>query len=88
MQNKGDYPEEKIEKGGGKERMTYKELFAVAEVLDDIYQGKEIEIDHETKIDLGSAGNYFKNVISDIDKKKARTKENIMHYRLSVEVNK
>lgn len=88
MQKKEDYPEEKIEKEGGKDQMTYKELFAVSEVLNDIYQGKEIEIDHETKIDLGAAGDYFKNVISDIDKKKARTREDVMHYRLSIEVNK
>lgn len=88
MQKKEDYPEEKIEKEGGKEQMTYKELFAVAEVLDDISQGKEIEIDHNTKIDLGEAGNYFKNVLIDIDKKKERTREDIMHYRLTIEINK
>ena len=88
MQKKEDYPEEKIEREGGKKRMTYKELFAVAEILDDIYQGKKIEIDHRTKIDLGSAGNYFKNVITDIDKKRERTREDIMHYRLTIEINR
>ena len=88
MQKTEDYPEEKIEKEGGKKQMRYSELFAVAEVLNDIHQGKEIKVDHNAKIDLGEAGNYFKNVITDIDNKKARTKEEVMHYRLSIEVNK
>lgn len=88
MQKKEDYPEEKIEREGGKKQMTYKELFAVADVLNDICQGRELKVNHNTKIDLGAAGDYFKNVISDIDKKKARTKEDIMHYRLSIEVNR
>ena len=88
MQKKEDYPEEKIEKGGGKTIMTYKELFAVADTLNDICQGREVKVNHNTKVDLESAGNYFKNVISDIDKKKARTKEDVMHYRLSIEVNR
>ena len=88
MQKREDYPEEKIEKEGGKTVMTYKEIFAVADVLNDICKGREIKVNPDTKIDLGSAGNYFKNVISDIDKKKARTKEDVMHYRLSIEVNR
>ena len=88
MQKKEDYPEETIEREGGKKQMTYKELFAVADVLNDICQGKELKVNHNTKIDLGAAGNYFKNVISDIDKKRARTKEDVMHYRLTIEVNR
>lgn len=88
MQKKEDYPEEKIEKEGGKKTMEYRALFAVADVLNDICQGREVKVNHNTKVDLESAGDYFKNVISDIDKKKARTKEDVMHYRLSIEVNK
>lgn len=68
--------------------MTYKELFAVADILNDICKGREVKINHNTKIDLETAGDYFKNVISDIDKKKRNTREEIMHYRLSIEVNK
>ena len=88
MQKKEDYPEEKIEREGGKEQMRYSELFAAAEILNNISQGKEIKVDHNAKIDLGSVGDYFKNVLIDINKKKARTRENVMHYRLSIEVNK
>lgn len=88
MQEKEDYPEEKIEEEGGKKIMEYRALFAVADVLNDICKGREIKVNHNTKVDLESAGDYFKNIISDIDKKKARTKENVMHYRLSIEVNK
>ena len=88
MQEKEDYPEQKIEKEGGKKTMRYSELFIAAETLNDISQGKEIKVDHNTKIDLEAAGDYFKNVILDIDNKKNRTNEVILHYRLSIEVNK
>ena len=68
--------------------MTYKELFAVADLLNDIREGREIKIRHDTRIDLASAENYFKNLISDIDKKKVKSKEPVMYYRLAIEVNK
>jgi hypothetical protein len=68
--------------------MTYKELFAVTDLLNDIREGREIKIHHNTKIDLAEVENYFKNLIADIDKKKVRSKEPIMYYRLAIEVNK
>ena len=68
--------------------MTYKELFAVTDLLNDIREGREIKIRHDTKVDLAEVENYFKNLIADIDKKKVRSKEDVMYYRLAIEVNK
>jgi len=68
--------------------MTYKELFAVTDLLNDIREGQEIKIRHDTKVDLAEVENYFKNLIADIDKKKVKSKEPVMYYRLAIEVNK
>ena len=68
--------------------MTYKELFAVTDLLNDIREGREIKIHNNTRIDLMEVENYFKNLISDIDKKKIKSKEPVMYYRLAIEVNK
>jgi len=68
--------------------MTYKELFAVTDLLNDIREGREIKIHHDTKIDLAEVENYFKNLITDIDKKKVKSKDPVMYYRLAIEVNK
>ncbi len=68
--------------------MTYTELFLLKELLTDIKEGKEIKVDHSTKIMLAEPENYFKNLISDIDKKKVKSKEPVMYYRLAIEVNK
>ena len=68
--------------------MTYKELFAVTDLLNDIKEGREIKINNNTKVDLAAAENHFKNIISDIDKKKIKSKDPIMFYRLAIEVNK
>ena len=68
--------------------MTYKELFAVTDLLNDIREGREIKIRRDTKIDLAEVENYFKNIISDINKRKVRSKDPVMYYRLAIEVNK
>ena len=68
--------------------MTYKELFAVTDLLNDIREGREIKIHHDTRVDLAEVENYFKNLIADIDKKKIKSKEPVMFYRLAIEVNK
>ena len=68
--------------------MTYRELFAITDLLNDIGEGREIKIHHNTKVDLAEVENYFKNLIADIDKKKIRNKEPVMYYRLAIEVNK
>ena len=68
--------------------MTYKELFAVTDLLNDIREGREIKVRHATKVDLAEVENYFKNLITDIDKKKVRSKDPVMIYRLAIEVNK
>jgi len=68
--------------------MTYKELFAVTDLLNDIREGREIKIHHDTKVDLAEVENYFKNLIADIDKKKVKNKDPVMFYRLAIEVNK
>lgn len=68
--------------------MTYKELFAMTDLLNDIREGREIKINNNTKVDLAEVENYFKNIISDINKKKVKSKEEIMYYRLAIEVNK
>jgi len=68
--------------------MTYRELFAVADLLNDIREGREIKINHITKVNLAAAENHFKNMISNIDKHKAESKDPVMYYRLAIEVNK
>jgi len=68
--------------------MTYKGLFAVTDLLNDIREGREIKINHNAKVDLAEVENYFKNLIADIDKKKVKSKEEVMYYRLAIEVNK
>ncbi len=68
--------------------MTYKELFAITDLLNDIRLGREIKIRHATRVDLAAAENYFKNLIADIDKKKVKNKEPVIYYRLAIEVNK
>ncbi len=68
--------------------MTYRGLFAVTDLLNDIREGREIKIHHNTKIDLAEVENYFKNLIADIDKKKIKSREPVMYYRLAIEVNK
>ena len=68
--------------------MTYRELFAVADLLNDIREGREIKINHITKVNLAAAENHFKNMISDIDRQKVKSKEPVMFYRLAIEVNK
>jgi len=68
--------------------MTYTELFLLKELLTDIKEGKEIKIDHSTKVMLAEPENYFKNLIADIDKKKIKSREPVMFYRLAIEVNK
>ena len=68
--------------------MTYKELFAVTDLLNDIRQGREIKVNNNTKVDLAEAENYFKNVISHINKQKVKSKEPVMYYRLAIEINK
>ena len=55
--------------------MTYKELFAVTDLLNDIRKGREIKIHHNTRVDLMEVENYFKNLIADIDKKKVKSKK-------------
>lgn len=40
--------------------MTYKELFAVTDLLNDIRMNREIKIHANTKVDLAEAENYFK----------------------------
>ncbi len=68
--------------------MTNKELFAVTDLLNDIREGREIKINNSTRVDLAEAENYFKNLIADINKKKVKSKEPVMFYRLAIEVNK
>jgi len=68
--------------------MTYRELFAVTDLLNDIREGQEIKINHNTRVDLAEVENYFKNLITDIDKKKVKSKDPVMFYRLAIEVNK
>jgi hypothetical protein len=68
--------------------MTYKELFAVTDLLNDIREGREIKINNNTRVDLMEVEDYFKNLIADINKKKVKSKEPVMYYRLAIEVNK
>ena len=68
--------------------MTYKELFAVTDLISDICDGREINVNNNTKIDLAEVENVFKNIIADVDKRKVKSKEPVMYYRLAIEVNK
>lgn len=68
--------------------MTYKGLFAVTELISDICDGKEIKFNNDSKVDLAEAGNLFSNILIDVNKKKVKSKEPVMYYRLAIEVNK
>ena len=68
--------------------MRYSGLFAVIDLLSDVRQGKEIKPHHDTKIELEEVENFFKNLLADIDKKKVKSNEEIMFYRLRIEVSK
>lgn len=68
--------------------MTYTELFLLKELLTEIKEGKEIKIDHSTKVMLAEPENYFKNMLSDIDRQKIKSNEPVMYYKLAIEVNK
>jgi len=68
--------------------MTYTELFAVTDLLNDVREGREIKINNNTRVDLMSAENYFKNLIADVDKKRVKSKEPVMYYQLAIEVDK
>lgn len=68
--------------------MTYKELFAVTDLLNDIRMNREIKIHHETKVDLAEVENYFKNVLADVDRQKAKKAMDIIAYKMIIEVNK
>ena len=77
-----------IKKEGRTINMTYKELFAVTDLLNDIREGREIKINHDTRVDLAEAENVFKNIIADIDRQKRKSDEKVMYYKLAIEVNK
>ncbi len=64
--------------------MTYRELFAVTDLLNDIREGREIKINHNTRVDLAEVENYFKNLITDIDKKKVKSKDPVMFYSIFI----
>lgn len=68
--------------------MRYSGLFAVTDLLSDVRQGKEIKPHHDTKVELATVENYFKNLIADIDKQKVKSNEDIMIYQLRIEVKK
>ena len=68
--------------------MRYSGLFAVTDLLNDIRQGKEIKPHRDTKIELASVENYFKNLIADIDKRKIKSNAEVMTYQLRIEVKR
>lgn len=70
------------------ERMRYSVLFAVTDLLNDVRLGREIKVNPRTKVDLEEGENYFKNLISDIDKDKKKNISEIMVYQLRIEVKK
>ena len=68
--------------------MTYGEIFAVTDLLSDVRQGKEIKPHHNTKIDLASVEDYFKNLLTHIDKTKTKSNADVIYFKLRVEVKK
>lgn len=68
--------------------MTYQELFAVTDLLNDIRQGRPVKINNNTKVDLEAAEDYFRNIISHVDKQVAKGKESVVYYRLAIEVKR
>lgn len=69
--------------------MTYRELFAVTDLLSDIRKGViQTTIHANTKIDLASVEDYFKNVLADVDKSKVKSNAVEMIYQMRIEVNK
>ena len=68
--------------------MRYSELSAMTDLLHDIRMGKEIKVQHDTKIRLVEVENVFINIIADIDKQKVKSNEDVMVYQLRIEVKK
>ena len=68
--------------------MTYGEIFAVTDLLSDVRQEKEIKPHHNTKVDLASVEDYFKDLLSHIDKAKLKNNTDVMYFKLRVEVKK
>jgi len=68
--------------------MRYSGLFAVTDLLSDVRQGKEIKPHQDTKVELASVENYFKNLIADIDKRKIKSNAEVMTYQLRIEVKR
>lgn len=68
--------------------MRYSELFAVTDLLNDIRKDREIKVNGNTKINLAEAENVFRNIISDINKHKEKSNEDVMTYQLRIEVKK
>jgi hypothetical protein len=68
--------------------MRYSELFAITKLLGDIRMNREVEVDLNTKIDLAEVENVFGNIITDIDKQKTKSNEDIMIYQIRIEVKK
>jgi len=60
----------------------------MVDLLHDIRMGKEIKPDYDTKVDLTEVENVFRNIITDIDKQKIKSNEDIMVYQLRIEVKK
>lgn len=68
--------------------MRYSGLCALADLLSDVRRGGEIKPNHNTKVELAEVENFFKNLITDVDKAKAKSNKEIMFYRLRIEVKK
>ena len=68
--------------------MKYSELFAVTDLLNEIRKNREVKIHPNTRVDLTAVENLFRNILADIDKKKVKSNEEIVYYRLGIEVKK
>lgn len=69
--------------------MTYGELALLRYVLEQVKDGKKVNISPDQKVDTDSLYNYFDNVITDIEKDKIKNpKVEYQAIRLWVDVSK
>ena len=69
--------------------MTYTQLALLRHVLEQVKEGKLLEITNAEKIDCDYMENYYDNLITDIEReKKKNSKAELQSFVMVVEVNK
>jgi len=69
--------------------MTYGQLALLRHVIEQVKEGKTILVSNTEKVDLDYLGNYFDNLLLNIEKEKKRNSKVIyQNFILGIEVNK